>query len=88
MNDSELRLIRFKPLRERLGVSEDWVRDAVRAGTFPTPIVLSSRSDGRPAAVAWRAAEIESWLEARRAKPADMPKPAETPKRRGRKAIA
>lgn len=83
-----LRLIRKKPLCKKLGMSDDWIENASRTANFPAPIVLSTRSDGRPAAVAWDEHQVDEWLNARRMKPAEMPKPAEAPKRRGRKAIA
>jgi predicted DNA-binding transcriptional regulator AlpA len=43
------------------GLSRPTVYRLVAAGTFPSPIVLSRRTDGRPSRIAWVRGEVREW---------------------------
>ena len=52
-------LWRLPKVSGETGCARSTIYDAIRAGTFPRPIPLGSRT------VAWSSAEIESWIQDR-----------------------
>lgn len=54
------RLIRFKDVKERVGISRSTVWRMEREGKFPSRRLISKNS------VAWVEKEIETWIEGRR----------------------
>jgi predicted DNA-binding transcriptional regulator AlpA len=58
------RLIRLPEVLRRTGMSRSWLYDAMRTGSFPTPVRIGER------AVAWHEADLTQWLASRvRARP-------------------
>lgn len=53
------RVVRLRPLTERIGLSKSEIYRQIQAGTFPRPISLSVR------AVGWLECDIEAWLATR-----------------------
>ncbi|WP_081062707.1 helix-turn-helix transcriptional regulator [Burkholderia cepacia] len=53
------RVVRLRPLTERIGLSKSEIYRQIQAGTFPRPISLGVR------AVGWLERDIEAWLTAR-----------------------
>ena len=48
-------LLRREEVEERFGVSRSWIYSEMRAGRFPEPIRIGSRS------VRWRVSELDEW---------------------------
>jgi prophage regulatory protein len=55
------RTVRFRELHKFTGLSNSTVRRLIRAGKFPSPFPLSTQ------AVGFDLAEIEAWIESRKA---------------------
>ncbi|MHB1799972.1 MAG: helix-turn-helix transcriptional regulator [Vulcanimicrobiaceae bacterium] len=53
------RLLRLPDVTKATGLARSSVHDAIRAGTFPKPVQLGSRT------VAWSSTEIEKWVSAK-----------------------
>ncbi|AOJ49728.1 MULTISPECIES: helix-turn-helix transcriptional regulator [Burkholderia] len=53
------RVVRMRPLIERVGLSKSEIYRRIQAGTFPRPIALGVR------AVGWLERDVESWLATR-----------------------
>ncbi|ARL07628.1 helix-turn-helix transcriptional regulator [Burkholderia pseudomallei] len=53
------RVVRLRPLTERIGLSKSEIYRQIQAGTFPRPIPLGAR------AVGWLERDVEAWLAAR-----------------------
>jgi prophage regulatory protein len=53
------RLIRKPEIKERFGIPNSTLYDAIKAKQFPAPVKLSARSVG------WLEEEVNAWLEAR-----------------------
>lgn len=53
------RLLRLPDVEARTGLKKSTIYAAIRAGTFPQPVMVGARS------VAWRAAEVDAWCERR-----------------------
>ncbi|HDR9493137.1 helix-turn-helix transcriptional regulator [Burkholderia stabilis] len=53
------RVVRLRPLTERIGLSKSEIYRQIQAGTFPRSISLGVR------AVGWLECDIEAWLAAR-----------------------
>ncbi|EQD26471.1 Prophage CP4-57 regulatory [mine drainage metagenome] len=58
-NTTTLCLLRLADVSAKTGLARSTIHDAIRAGTFPRPVPLGSRT------VAWSSAEIEQWISAR-----------------------
>jgi len=56
---SDDRLLRFPEVQERVGLSRTHIWRLERTGEFPQRVKLG------PRCVAWRASEIEAWIESR-----------------------
>lgn len=54
------RFLRLPQVMALIGLSKSTVYKLVRRGEFPAPLRLSERC------IAWRAAEVASWMDARR----------------------
>jgi len=52
-------ILRRKQVEARTGLARSTIYQYVRAGTFPAPINLGTKSVG------WIEAEVDAWLEAR-----------------------
>jgi prophage regulatory protein len=52
-------ILRKPAVLATIGLKSTWLNEAVKAGNFPKPIRLGSRSVG------WRRSEIEAWLKSR-----------------------
>lgn len=52
-------LLRLPAVEARTGLKKSTIYAAIRAGTFPQPVMVGARS------VAWRAAEVDAWCESR-----------------------
>jgi prophage regulatory protein len=74
----DTRILRWREVAQRTGLSRPTIWRLVRAGTFPRPVQLSS-----PAAVGWIASEVDAWIATRIAQ-RDLQVPRLTPERRGR----
>ena len=59
MSTTTTSLWRLPHVIGKTGCARSTIYDAIRAGTFPRPIPLGSRT------VAWSSAEIESWIQDR-----------------------
>ncbi len=55
MNSSE-RLLRLPEVAERVGLRRTAIYEKVAAGTFPSPVHVTSR------AVRWKESQIENWI--------------------------
>lgn len=53
------RLLRLPDVEARTALKKSAIYAAMRAGTFPQPVMVGARS------VAWRAAEVDAWCESR-----------------------
>ncbi|AIC86754.1 prophage CP4-57 regulatory family protein [Burkholderia thailandensis USAMRU Malaysia  len=53
------RVVRMRPLIERVGLSKSEIYRRIQAGTFPQPIALGVR------AVGWLERDVELWLATR-----------------------
>lgn len=53
------RVVRMRPLIERVGLSKSEIYRRIHAGTFPRPIALGVR------AVGWLERDVELWLATR-----------------------
>ncbi|WP_338157389.1 helix-turn-helix transcriptional regulator [Burkholderia glumae] len=53
------RVVRMRPLIERVGLSKSEIYRRIQAGTFPRPIALGVR------AVGWLERDVELWLATR-----------------------
>ncbi|HEB3532464.1 TPA: AlpA family phage regulatory protein [Burkholderia cenocepacia] len=53
------RVVRLRPLTERIGLSKSEIYRRIQAGTFPRPIALGVR------AVGWLEQDVELWLTTR-----------------------
>lgn len=56
---TEKALARRRQVEQLVQLSRSTIYAAVKAGTFPAPVRIGAR------AVAWRWADLETWLEAR-----------------------
>jgi predicted DNA-binding transcriptional regulator AlpA len=45
-----------------VGLGKTAIRSRVVAGTFPAPVVLGRRKDGRPSLVGWRMSDLQQWI--------------------------
>jgi prophage regulatory protein len=71
-------LLRLPAVKRETGLSASHIRALSRAGKFPRPIKIGAR------AIAWRASDLQAWIEARAAD-RDAPSDAQ-PKKRHRGA--
>jgi prophage regulatory protein len=55
-------LIRSNDVQARTGLPKSSLHNMARAGTFPAPLKLGAR------AVAWRASEVDAWIQSRQPK--------------------
>ncbi len=53
------KLIRLPAVIARTGLARSTIYESIRAGRFPPPVKIG------PRAVAWRASEIDKWIESR-----------------------
>ncbi len=53
------RLLRLPEVESRTALKKSTIYAAIRAGSFPKPVMVGARS------VAWRAAEVDAWCESR-----------------------
>ena len=53
------RLLRLPEVESRTSLRKSTIYAAIRAGTFPPPVMVGARS------VAWRASEVDAWCENR-----------------------
>jgi len=57
MNESNsCRLLRLKSVISQTGLSRSTIERRIAAGLFPKPVRLGTRS------IAWRAAEVDAWV--------------------------
>ncbi len=59
MNSQHERLLRLPGVVERVALQRTAIYERVRAGTFPSPVHVTSR------AVRWRESDIDAWIAAR-----------------------
>lgn len=52
-------LLRREEVEERFGVSRSWIYAEMRAGRFPEPVRIGSRS------VRWKVADLDEWADGR-----------------------
>lgn len=55
------RLLRRPEVEHDTGLARSTLYDAIRAGTFPKPVPLTTSAR----IVAWRSDEVEAWIQAR-----------------------
>ena len=65
------KLIRLPAVIARTGLARSTIYESIRTGRFPPPVKIG------PRAVAWRASEIDEWIESR---PSAHPCPSTDPK--------
>jgi prophage regulatory protein len=53
------KLLRFPELIDAVGLSKSGILKLIEAGQFPNPVRIGRR------AMAWRAADVERWIESR-----------------------
>ena len=58
-NQNYEQLLRLPEVLNRVGLKKAATYNAIKAGTFPKPILLSKR------AVAWQASAVQAWIVAR-----------------------
>jgi prophage regulatory protein len=56
------RFLRLSEVKIRTGLGRSAIYMRVMAGTFPKPIPLSTRKDGRAALIAFAESEIDQWI--------------------------
>lgn len=59
------RTLRIQPTASKSGLAPSTIRQKVREGTFPAPVVLAVDKQGRPCQVAWYEDEVDAWLASR-----------------------
>ena len=52
-----MRLMRAKEVQQELGISRTTIWRLVKAGVFPAPLRITSKT------IAWRKSDIEAWQE-------------------------
>jgi prophage regulatory protein len=70
------RFLRLSEVKLRTGLGRSAIYVRVIAGTFPKPIPLSVRKDGRAALVAFAESEVDAWIRRTIAKSREEPKAA------------
>ena len=58
-----MRLLRYSEVEFKTGLKKQAIRTRVSAGTFPKPVPLGIRSDGRATLDAFVETEIDAWIE-------------------------
>ena len=56
------RILRLAEVKTRTGLGRSAIYMRISAGTFPKPVALSMRRDGRPALVGFPESEINEWI--------------------------
>ncbi len=56
------RLLRLSEVKVRTALGRSAIYMRIAAGTFPRPVPLGTRKDGRAALIAFPESEIEQWI--------------------------
>ena len=62
---SKERLLKLRQVSAIVGASRATIDRWRDDGSFPPPVVLRARKDGRPTSIRWRVQDVEDWLASR-----------------------
>jgi prophage regulatory protein len=70
------RLLRLSEVKVRTALGRSAIYMRIAAGTFPKPVPLGTRKDGRAALIGFAESEIDAWIRRTIAKSREDPKAA------------